>query len=188
MIDNFRTGKAYTVTQAARLAGTSPQNIGRWLRGYAAAGHQMAPVFGPRSPDAPRTISFLELAEIIVVAKFRQRDPRGKRRISLDRLRKAHGFARREFGLEYPFASRNLKLEGGHVLHDFDLHHPDKELIALDMNGQWVLPFPVQRELESFDFDPDDHLARRWYPQGRDGRIIVDPHIAAGRPPLLVPV
>jgi uncharacterized protein (DUF433 family) len=182
MTDTFRTGKAYTVTQAARLAGTSPQNVARWLRGYTGPGHQMAPVFGDRSAGTPRTVSFLELAEIIVVAKFRRPDPRGKRPVNLATLRRAHEYARRAFGLEYPFASLNLKVEGGHVLHDFDLANPGEERIALDMGGQWMLPQPVRKELDQFDFDPDDHLAQRWFPLGRDGRIVVDPHVAAGRP------
>jgi len=182
MIDPFRTGKAYTATQAARLADTSPQNVARWLRGYTALGHQMAPVFGRRPSGAARTISFLELTEIIVVAKFRRPDPHGKRRASLETLRRAHDYARHAFRLEYPFASLNLKIEGGHILHDFDLANPDEAMIALDMDGQWVLPLPVQKELELFDFNPDDHLAQRWFPLGRDGHIVVDPHIAAGRP------
>jgi uncharacterized protein (DUF433 family) len=45
-----------------------------------------------------------------------------------------------------------------------------------------MLPLPVQKELELFDFDPTDHLAQRWFALGRDGHIVVDPHIAAGRP------
>lgn len=182
MTDTFRTGKAYSVTQAARLARTSPQNVTRWLRGYAGSGHQMAPVFGGRPTDASRTVSFLELAEIIVVATFRRPGPHGKRPVSLDTLRRAHDYARRAFDLAYPFASLNLKVKGGHVLHDFDLAHPGEEQIALDLGGQWMLPFPVRKELEHFEFDPDDHLAQRWYPLGREGRIVIDPHVAAGRP------
>ena len=204
MIDTFRTGKAYTVTQAARLAGTSPQNVARWLRGYAGTGHKgvpgveppsgggwgtarvpqfgMAPVFGGRPASVPRTVSFLMLTELVVVARFRRADPQGRRPVSLETLRRAHDYARRVFGLAYPFASLNLKVEGGHVLHDFDLAHPGAEQIALDLSGQWLLPLPVRKELEHFDFDPDDHLAERWFPLGREGRIVVDPHIAGGRP------
>jgi uncharacterized protein (DUF433 family) len=185
VIDTFRTGKAYTVAQAGRLAGTSPQNVARWLRGYAAPGHQMAPVFGERAGQGQRAVSFLELAEIIVVARFRRPDWRGKRPVRLETLRRAYEYARRTFGLEYPFASLNLKLEGGHILHDFNQAYPGTELLALDLGGQWALPVPVQRGLEQFEFDPQDHLARRWFPLGPEGRIVVDPHVGAGRPTIV---
>lgn len=180
MIDAFRIGKAYTVTQAARLAGTSAQNVSRWLRGYVAPGHRMAPVFGKQRGKAPLSISFLELAEIIVVARFRQPDDLGRRRISLDRLRRAHQFARTAFQLDYPFASLELRLEGGHILHEFDTVEPDGAALALDLHGQWVLPLPVRSALDLFEYD--DGLASRWFPLGRNGPIVVDPHVGGGRP------
>ncbi len=180
MIDTFRTGKAYTVTQAARLAGTSPQNVSRWLRGYAAPGHRMAPVFGKQRGKEPLSISFLELAEIIVVARFRQPDDLGRRRISLERLRRAHEFARRQFDLDYPLASLKLRLEGGHILHEFDAAEPDGAALALDLHGQWVLPLPVRSALDLFEYE--DGLASRWFPLGRNTPIVVDPRVGAGRP------
>jgi uncharacterized protein (DUF433 family) len=187
MPDTFRTGKAYTVAQVARLARTSPQNVSRWLRGYSATGHQMAPVFGKgveADNGSPLTVSFVQLVEIIVVARFRQPELSGGRPIPLDRLRRAHEFARTRLGVEYPFATLELKAEGGHLLHEFDVENPEHGPLALDMYGQWMLPLSVHSALEQFDYG-EDRLVERWFPLGHSTPIVVDPHLAGGKPVIL---
>jgi len=179
----IRTGKTYTVTQAARRAGTTPQNVRRWLLGYEAPGHRMKPVFGrrPRDEGAP-ALSFLELAELIVVARFRQRSGR---RISLDRLRAAHAFARERLQIPYPFASGRLKAEGGHIMHEFEEGHPGQGKIAIDVGGLYALPIDFSDTLDLFDFDEMDGLAVRFYPHGRETPVIVDPDHASGSPSIV---
>ena len=71
-LDRFRSGKAYTVAQAARLADTSPATVRRWLKGYSAPRHHMEPVFGAKPEDINR-LSFLELVELIVASRFRKK-------------------------------------------------------------------------------------------------------------------
>ena len=186
--DSFRTGKAYTVEQAAQLAGTTPATVRRWLLGYEAPGHRMAPVFGDRARQQVGDIllvSFLELIEIVVISGFR-RGTGGGHPVSLERLRKAHEFARDCFKLPFPFASLKLSESGGHVMHEFDERYPDRARLALDIGGQWELPWPVRTDLEHVDFDRSagrrDPFALRWFPKGREIPIVVDPRIAAGRP------
>jgi uncharacterized protein (DUF433 family) len=176
--DPFRYGKAYTVRQAATLAGVAPATVRRWLDGYEAPGHQMAPVVGsgPGSNDRPG-ISFLQLIEIAVVAQFR----RGKRPVQLDRLRRAHAFARDRFDLLYPFASLSLREFGGHVLHEFDKADPHGAALTLDTGGQWAIPGFVTNVLERVDFSEADRLAERWFPAGREAPIVLDPRVGAGR-------
>jgi hypothetical protein len=72
----FGWGKAYTVAQAVRLDGISPATVRRWLKGYEAPGHRMAPVFGGKLDDTAR-ISFLELIELIVASRFQRSDESG---------------------------------------------------------------------------------------------------------------
>lgn len=74
IVEPIRSGKAYTVAQAARLAQTTSSNVRRWVLGYSAPGHKMKPVFGQkeRPEGEPLALSFLELAELIVVAHFRK--------------------------------------------------------------------------------------------------------------------
>lgn len=178
--DPFRVAKAYTASQAAMLAGTSPQTVSNWLRGYEGNGHHMDPVFNGRGGEtqasAPLRVSFLELAEIIVVARFRHLG------IKLQRLRDAHRYVGKAFGLAFPFASLQLTAAGGHVLHDFEATHPG-QMLALDTDGQqWTLPHIVMSELHNFDCIEDDPWFLRWFPEGKKGPIVIDPHIAAGKP------
>ena len=183
-LDAYRRGKSYSVTRAARLAGTSSQNVRRWLRGYDYKGRHMEPVFARPESEAhgPLALSFLELAEIIVVARLRD----AVRGITLQRVRDAHEYASSAWGLEYPFASQRFKTLGGHVIHEFESTEegPPSSAIAISTGGreaQWVLPALVEQALELFDFDDEEHLASRWYPAGRDVRLIVDPRFGGGR-------
>jgi uncharacterized protein (DUF433 family) len=177
-VDRFRYGKAYTVRQASRLAGVAPATVTRWLNRYGAPGHQMAPVFGgDGTPNDAPGVPFLQLIEIVVVAQFR----RGQRPVQLERLRRAHAFARDRFALPYPFASLSLCEFGGHVLHEFDEADPHGPALALDIGGQWAIPGFVSHVLERVDFSPVDQLAERWFPAGREAAIVLDPRIGAGR-------
>jgi uncharacterized protein (DUF433 family) len=181
MESRMRAGKAYTVAQAARLAETTPQTVRRWLYGYEALGHRMEPVFGsqPASEGAP-SISFLQLAELIVVARYRKRSGR---QVKLSRLRAAHAFARERLGLEWPFASARLRFEGGHIIHEFEEAHPDAgKRIAIDVDGRYVLPIDFSDTFEYFDFDETDTLAVRFYPLGKSSPVVIDPEHAAGLP------
>jgi uncharacterized protein (DUF433 family) len=178
--DPFRVGKAYSISEAAKLADTSAATVRRWLMGYEAPGHHMVPVFGEKERRSDTLLlSFLELIEVVVASRFRHDD-----NISLDRIRRAHRFAREKIGVSYPFASNRFRAEGGHVLHEFERQAPatGSAMMAFDLNGQWVLPSDVQDALTNIDFETRDSLAARWFPFGREAHVVVDPHLAGGRP------
>jgi uncharacterized protein (DUF433 family) len=180
-IDPFRTGKAYTAAQAAGFADTSAATVRRWIAGYEHEGRRMEPVFGEMRPadGEPFLLSFLELAEVIVAARFTKWG--GK----LQKVRDARAFARQRWPeLAYPFASLRLKKLGGELLHEFDEDYGGKALaISLGGSGgeQWTLPGMVDQALDLFEFDENDELANRWFPAGKDVPVVVDPHFAGGR-------
>jgi uncharacterized protein (DUF433 family) len=179
--DPFRTGKAYSVTEAARLAKTTPQTVRRWLLGYHVPGHHMEPVFGRRERDAENTlqVSFLELIEIAIAAHWRRMN------VQLRRIRDAHEFARRRLYVPFPFATMDFKIQGGHIIHEFEVEEPVRfsGMMAFDANGQWALPIQVQEELEAIDFEKTGGMfATRWFPFGRKAHVLIDPHLSAGRP------
>jgi uncharacterized protein (DUF433 family) len=175
-LNGWRTRPMYTFSEAAHLAGVSSATVRRWMFGYESPTGQMRPVFGPRdkAKEQGATVSFLQLAEIVVVGQFRHR------RVKLERLRRAHSFARERFSLEYPFASLHLKTDGVHVLHEFQESEPGTSLLVLDQSGQLTLPGYVIEVIESFDFEKD--LAARWFPLGKEVPIVIDPRYGAGRP------
>jgi uncharacterized protein (DUF433 family) len=182
LTDRFRTGKAYTLWQASKLAGISTQSAKRWVLGYDESDRRGSPVFGSKVDErlpTPLMLSFLELVELNIVARLRKHAPS----LKLDSIREAHRFAREEWGLPYPFASVNLLPLGGHLLSDFAKAHKiaSAEWVALDLNGSPTLPGLVQQEVEQ-NLEYPDMFAGRWWPRGKSTRIVIDPHVAAGRP------
>lgn len=177
---DFRNAKAYSVTEAARLAKTSTANVRRWILGYVDKTGTMKPVFGQKeAQDGSLRLSFLELAEVVVASAFREKS------VPLKRIRAAHFYARNKLGVTYPFASLKLLEQGGHILHEFDpAERGSGSLVVLDQHGQYALPLAVEASILLFDFatDATDKLALRWYPFGRKVPIVVDPEFGGGRP------
>ena len=181
--NSFRTVKIYTTGEAARIAGTHPATVRRWVLGYTATAGHMEPVFGQKYPlpqGKDLTVSFLELAEIVVAVAFR------KEGVKLKVIRSAHGWAREKFNTPYPFAHLKLIEHGGHILHEYEEiafpHSRKLKLVVLNLRGQYALPEIVKGQVLQFDFDIKQKLATRWFPHGRDIPIVVDPRFGAGRP------
>jgi uncharacterized protein (DUF433 family) len=182
--DQILEAGIYTVTDAAKLAGTTFQNVHRWLQGYAAFGHGMKPVFsrGPRwfAGEQPRLLSFLEVVELSVAVAFRH-GLKGRLPVQLDRVRAAHEYARERLRVSYPFASLQLKSVGGHILREFEEAHLGPRLVSLSHGGQITLPRIVLDELNNLDYNKHG-LAYLWHPNGRDVPIVVNPAVGSGNP------
>lgn len=174
--NRWRIRPVYTVSQTAKLANVHPVTVRRWLYGSDSASTKMRPVFSGKGKlkEDEAEVSFLQLAEIVVVSRFRQR------KVKLNTLRQAHQYACKVLNLEYPFAWLHLKTDGVHVFSDFEKSHPGASLLTLDKKGQLTLPGNVIRALELFDYE--EEFAARWYPIGRSVPIVIDPRYGAGRP------
>jgi len=175
-LNEWRTRPEYTISQAAKLAGTSSATVRRWLYGYESERARMRPVFGAtkKTKEASVEISFLQLAEIVVVSRFRHRY------VKLERLRRAHRYACASLHIDYPFAWLKLKTDGAHVLSVFQEQEPGERLVSLDQYGQFTLPGDVVKTLELFDYE--EEFAARWFPIGRHVPIVIDPRYGAGKP------
>ena len=175
--NDWRTQPAYTVSEAAKLAGTTAPTVRRWFWG-----NEIAPVFGEQSRPAeqPVAISFLMLAEIVVAVQFRRSN------VKLDTIRQAHQFAREHFEVAYPFAFKDFEVLGGHVMHEFSLQNGGRRPAlyrAIDTAGMQVaLPMPVLQRVHQLEFLDEQTYAARWFPLGREIPVVVDPRFAAGRP------
>ena len=103
----------YTLSETARLAEGSSATVRRWMYGYTSPTGNMLPVSGTenRMKEQGAAVSFLQLADIVVVGRFR------RKKVILERLRRANSFAREHFGLGSPFASLRLRTDGVHELH-----------------------------------------------------------------------
>ena len=116
-------------------------------------------------------VSFLELVEIVVAARFRASE-----RVSFRVVKRAYENAQAELGYAYPFAHLELRAMGGHIVRDIR-----GEQRAADQPEQRVLPSLVT-ELVDGQFKYEDELAVQWYPRGYDVPIVLDPRVTSGVP------
>ncbi len=167
-LDGARTAPLYTIPEAARLARVSPGTVRSWLFG-AETGESLF------QAQPALMVSFLQLIEVVVAAAFRRAE-----RVSLARLKNAHHNAKREMGLDYPFAFEQLEVVGGHVVRILHAKQPGANHQAIDEPSSWTLPDPVACVGRQIGYEGE--LAARWYPVGDEIPIVIDPRVTAGVP------
>jgi uncharacterized protein (DUF433 family)/DNA-binding XRE family transcriptional regulator len=183
-LNQLRTEARYTVSEVARIVNVHARTVHNWLYGQETDKPRVKPVLGAREPAL---LSFLDLIEIAVVAALRSPGTEGgsRARLPLDRIRRAHSFARKKLNIEHPFASRELFATGTHIFHEFEGSQTGPGLLAVDLEGQYHLPEPVDELGRRIEFDFAFELAERWFPRGRHVPIVVDPRYCSGRPAIL---
>ena len=58
-------------------------------------------------------------------------------------------------------------------------------IVQLLSGGQWVIAPIIQQLAEQIDFDSPSGIARRWYPLGPEGLVVLDPMMSFGRPTIV---
>ncbi len=172
--NGWRTDPLYTYGEAAHLAQVSASTVRNWLFGYTTKHGDVLPLFV--YPAKQAMVSFLQLIEIVIAAKFRKAE-----RISFKTVRRAYDNAKKEWGMEYPFAHVQLEALGGHIVHR--IHEDTPSLQSVDVPEQWTLPSLVIETIHQFDYVPD--LVARWYPVGKSVPIVVDPRFSTGLPTIV---
>jgi len=179
----------YSRVEAGRLLSLHAGRVGSWVRGYRYTwgpkekrrhGEQPA-VIRTDIPiiDGSLAISFLELVELFVVKQFRDKS------IPLQTVRVAWNHAARAFRTLHPFANRRAFTDRGRIfmaLRDDDLA-PDVLEVSSRRTPFQILAGPIFRHsISEIEFDEETELARRWWPQGRQVPVVLDPTIAFGAP------
>lgn len=174
----------YSPTEAGRLAEISPGRVRRWIRGYdysySGPGaktpikvHQDPVIQQPASKDALYA-SFLDLVDLFFVRQFIEFGH------SLQQVRKA--LAEAESILSgHHFAQKRYFTDGSRIYLRIKEKGADN-LLQLLSGGQWVIADVIKQIAKQVDFDQKTGFAERWYPEGHDGRVIVDPRICFGFP------
>ena len=134
----------------------------------------MPPLF-PDGASEDSMLSYLQLIETVVAARFRNLD-----NIHYRDVHAAHRNARDILGIQYPFAHANLEALGGHIIARLEGEEIGESLQALDSPEQWSLPGLVLEVIRQIEYEGD--FAARWYPQGRECPIVIDPRISSGVP------
>lgn len=177
------TAPAYTLIEASQLVGISRWRIARWLMGYEFTykvrnekreGKKESVIKHSEEPLA----SFLDLIDLLFVKRFIERG------FTLQFLRNALEEARDLLGSPH-FARSKFFTSGKQIV--LELKPESKYMIALMTGGQSVIPQIIEQLDDKIDFEDVTGLglASRWYPNGKQGLIVIDPQVSFGRPTLI---
>jgi uncharacterized protein (DUF433 family) len=176
-IEMYKTLSAptYSISEVQRLAKISRGRISRWLRGYKYEGGKQDPVIERSIPPESTYASFLDLIDLLFVKKFIERG------FSLQQIRKALDEARVHLGTPH-FARNKFFTSNQNII--LELPKSSKNMVSLLSDGQRVMGDLVEQVFDKLDFEDvtEFGFASRWYPEGRQGFIIIDPQISFGRP------
>lgn len=178
----------YPAATAARLVRLHVDRVRRWLIGYdysyfaGPEGNTRTAHKGPvikRDKSAESSYaSFLDLIDLLFVKEFLHQG------ISLQKIRKALKEAE-ELINEHHFAQRRFFTEGKSIYLELKENNEGDALLELLSGGQWVFASIIKDLAHRIDFDQPTGFARRWYPLGREGLIVLDPGISFGKPTLI---
>lgn len=170
----------YTIPEAARLTGVSGELIRRLLWGYQHRSKsgmtRHEPLWTSQIPtiEDTRALGFRDLIEIKFVAHFRQSG------ISLQSIRKTIDRATALLEQSYPLSSVRFKSLGKRIFAEV-LEEHEKKLVFDLYTGQLLLSFMWDTLYDALDYSEYDQLTR-WFPLGKDRRIVVDPGRSFGKP------
>ena len=170
--EKWRTQPMYTFGEAARLAGVSTSTVRNWFLGNPA--RETLPLF-PEGATDDLMISFLQLVETVVAARFRNQE-----NVRYRNVHAAYLNAKEILEEEYPFAHLRLEALGGHIIARLEGEEVGQSLQALDSPTLWSLPGLVLEVIHQIDYEND--LAARLFPVGREYPVVVDPRINSGVP------
>jgi hypothetical protein len=178
----------YSVADAARLTGVPPRQIHGWLQGYTQrAGRRKAPpvLHGEHElRDGELALGFLDFLEVAFLGRIVQAAARQGRTPSWQAIRAAAETARRLFNTDHPFAAKRIHTDGRAIFLEAQKETGDSALYDLLADNFAIFDVLADSFIASITYEDDE--PRRWTPDDRFPRIIIDPHRAFGRPIELV--
>lgn len=171
----------YSVGEAALLTHVKMETIRRWLRGYTYTydgTQQHSPsVWKGQLPviDGKMALGFRDLMEVRFVNAFREHN------VSWKTIRLAAIRAKELFDRDHPFSTKSFKTDGKSIFAEIIEETGEEHLLDLVKSQyafkQILTPF-LYRGLE---FDNNDTVVK-WWPLGKQRRIVLDPNRSFGRP------
>ena len=162
----------YTMPDVAAILGLPQAKVRRWLHEYWNA-H-----FGKTDQIAFSDGTGRELVTnfhtLIEFFTFYQLRAKG---VTVQRIVKAHKVLEELYKTAYPFATSNILTDGKNVLFTGEVGN----IIHADETLQITIKEVLEPFCKKIEFD-HSHLAKRFYPLGREHDIIIDPRRQFGQP------
>lgn len=159
----------YTPRQAARLLGSSYQEVLRWTRGSPTVESLWDAHY--RFLNGATELNFSDLIELRVVKAFKRAG------VSLQAIRFAIELAELKFDVKYPLSTKIFKTDGSEIL--MESLEKDGNLVSMSKKrpGQNVFAKVVEQSLNDLEFE--DGKSVRWRPSQK---IVIDPGRNFGAP------
>lgn len=171
----------YSVPEAARISRVPAEHIQRWLWGsrrrVKGHVHRAVPLWTPdlHEIETVHALTFRDLIELQFVYRFRQEG------ISLQTIRKTIGLATELLEKSYPLSSVRFKTDGRKIFAQV-LENPHERGYVFNLQtGQYLLDYVLDYLYDALEYSDFDELIR-WWPLGKDRRVLVDPRRSFGRP------
>jgi len=171
----------YTLAEAYRLTGVPSRRIVRWTQGYdfdyRGSLRHSPPIIASADNlvDDQPILDFLDLIEIRFLNAFREYGV-GWKAIRIAGLR-----ARELLQRTHPFSTRKFKTDGRTILAEFVAETGDRVLLDL-VKHQYKFRKVIDPYLYGgLDFNEYEEPSR-WWPLGRNRRIVIDPKRGFGAP------
>lgn len=163
----------YTPSEVAFYAKISPQLVYRWFAGL---DDERAVIKTYKIVDDQKFINFLDFIQTLAIRAIRI-----KTKVPLHKIREAIERAKKDYGVEYPFAMEHVT-ELALFKKEVFLYLPKREQYAqLTGKGRDNMAFKevVETYQEKIIFDKLDGLAKQYRPAQN---ILMDPRIRFGEP------
>lgn len=171
----------YSAAEAAALIKAPAAEVQRWAFGYArrrgGERREYRPLIRTELPELEgrRALTFIELVELMFIKGFRRAG------VPWKNIHEAAAVAARMFETEHPFAMRQFFADPNGVYALLREAHGGESLVRLAGHGQHVMTEVVRPYLGQLEFGPLD-VPFRWWPMGKEGRVVVDPAVSFGAP------
>lgn len=163
----------YSISDAAVILNMPVNKVRTWVNKYweleFLKGDEDSYTWGEKREKA---FHFLTLIEIIAVDSFREIG------VSFPKIKLAHSKLSELLDTQYPFAHASLMSDGKKIFYEY----LDESLLEVDERQQFSFTKLVAPYCKKIDFQDKTQLAERFWPLGKNHKIVVDPHHSFGQP------
>jgi uncharacterized protein (DUF433 family) len=177
---DLRELPAYLIMEAAHYLVIPKSTVRSWVVGYPYTTQKGRKTFRPiivPASKAPLLLSFINLVEIHILDAIRR-----KHKVSLEKVRKAIDYLKREFPSKHPLADQQFETDGVNLFVE-----KYGQLIGISQDGQLAMKELLRAHLCRVERDMAG-IPVKLYPftttsiQSEPKLIVIDPRIAFGQP------